>query len=127
MEAKQRRQNKGVKPLVKVQILEEPHSDEVSPGVTRTLSPTITVKSSEATTAQTEESKERKSPAKSNSDTIIEADEDPQNQLQLASSYKSRDQKRTDVKETGTQASKENNAKRKLTEIDEEEKQTDSL
>ena len=48
MAAKERRTNKGNKAhnSLKVQILEEPCSDEVSPGVTRTVSPSITVKSS---------------------------------------------------------------------------------
>ena len=55
-EAKLRRQiQKGAKTagISKHQILEESHSDEVSPGVTRTVSPTMTVKSAEATQAQT--------------------------------------------------------------------------
>ena len=44
MQAKQRRQEKKEKklPIAKVQILEEPLSDEVSPGVERTLSAQIT-------------------------------------------------------------------------------------
>ena len=93
MEAKQRRQNKGVKPqgiCVKAQILEESHSDEVSPGVKRTLSPTITVKSSEAATAQIEESKA--SPQQSKSNTTPTTDkEPPHDSLKICSGSKSQD------------------------------------
>ena len=48
--AKERRNNKtktSQSKGIKVQILEEPDSDEVSPGVTRTHSPPISPKSSE--------------------------------------------------------------------------------
>ena len=59
IEAKQRRTNKGLKSqtIAKIQILEEPDSDEVSPGVTRTMSPSITVKSSGGQVSHAEENK----------------------------------------------------------------------
>ena len=45
MVAKSRRQKSKIQGIAKVQILEENLSDEVSPGVTRTMSPQITPKS----------------------------------------------------------------------------------